>query len=284
MTPSPTLSTAQVAGYHPADERLLQASTAEKKTFYMYRVTNNQEYAPENQNMANLAGAMWYLHNEIVNHKGYRRFGKTRIQRFKVTTKATQPLIDDGMDFGVRVAFDLGRCTGPWQCADAFERYGYFVGCNYVNQFPTAQWKGQVFYPNATWYSLPGRCSSKHYNEHTVECDLSEPGGACDNATGAGNCTYSYESAGEISIDELEGIANFHDFAQTGGWEYDNKTDRGVLMTFWNDKSNATACEDRLDRARDLFKQKYDDSEELVEPACDFNFGAFYAHVPRRSS
>jgi len=265
----------------------LQPSSAEKKTFYMYRVQDEQNYPLQNQNMANLAGAMWYLHNEIVNNRGERRFHKTRIQRFKVTTQATQPLIDAGMNFGVRFAFDAGQCTGPWNCTEAFEKYGFFVGCNYVDQFPTQQWAGKVFYPRATWYSLPGKCSTRKHDEHTADCELDEPGGYCDKVTGAGNCTYSYEAAGEISIDELEGIENFDAFAQAGGWEYNNKTDKGVHMSFWDDKNSFAACKTRLARAERLFKEKYvgqDFQDDLPGVSCDFDSKRFYANVPVRSA
>lgn len=248
----------------------------------MYRVQNDHDYPPENQNMANLAGAMWYLHNEIVNNRYERRWGKTRIQRFKMTTQAPQPLVDDGMNFGVRYAFDSGRCTGPWTCSDAFALYGYFVGCNKVKEFPTPQWKDKVFYQNAIWYSLPGKCSSKLFHAHTSECALSEPGGACTDVNGMGNCTYSYEAAGEVSISELEGIASFKDFVAGGGWEYNNQTDRGVHMTFWDNKYNASACEVRMEHARELFRQKHKDDENLEEPACDFKYSSFYARVPQR--
>lgn len=283
-TPPPTLPPAHT-GYHPRDERLLQASPARELTFYMYRVQNDEDYSPENQNMANLAGAMWYLHNEIVNNKGERRFGKTRIQRFKVSTKATRPMLDDGLQWGVRYAFDVGQCTGPWDCQSGFARYGYFVGCNNVDEFPTGQWEGKVFYPNAIWYSLPGKCSTRRVFDHTAECEAEEPGGACDHVKGMGNCTYSYSSAGEISIDELEGIQDFPAFAAAGGWEYNNQTDRGVNMVFWNGKYNIGACEKRLQRARSIFRNKYHDApfeNDLQEPTCDFDFSKFYAHVSRR--
>jgi len=275
-------------GYHPLDARLLQPSTAEPLTFFMYRVQSDQDYAPENQNMANLAGALWYLHNEIVNNRGHRRFHKTRVQRYKVTVKATQPMVDDGLLWGTRFAFDAGECTGPWNCMDAWQRYGYFVGCNRVDEFPTQQWRGKVYYPNASWYSLPGKCNSRRYNKHSVECELEEPGGVCDDVTGQGNCTYSYTSAGEISIDELEGVENFADFVAAGGWEYNNQTDRGEHMTFWDDKYNTTACERRLARARELFEALPSrgnvTQEDLPEPVCDYSKSQFYAHVPQNEN
>eukprot|EP00972_Heterocapsa_arctica_P099276 14649327-Heterocapsa_arctica.AAC.1 len=69
-----------------------------------------------------------------------------------------------------------------------------------------------------------------------------EPGGACGSPNGMGNCTFNYEKVGEISIDELEGIENYWAFLEAGGKEYVEDTDRGVDMSFWDDKSNATAC------------------------------------------
>lgn len=34
---------------------------------------------------------------------------------------------DEGMNFGTRVAFDLGMCTGPFNCDDWWAKYGYYV-------------------------------------------------------------------------------------------------------------------------------------------------------------
>lgn len=279
-TATATETTTVVPKYRPKDSRLLHPSSAEVLSFYTYRVQNDQNYPPENQNTANLAGALWYLHNEIVIKPGHRRYGKTRIQRFRVTTKAPQPLWEAGMNFGVRYAFDAGQCTGPFDCQEQFEKYGYFVGCNKVMDFPTSQWNGMVFYKDALWYSLPGACNSMKYFEHNAACVLNEPGGACRNVTGAGNCTFSYENAGEISINELEGIQDFEAFAAAGGWEYDVRTDRGVGMTFWDDKYNETACDERLERAEELFAQRYPGAptvSELPDTPCDFNVSRFYS-------
>merc|ERR1711957_928437 len=112
-----------------------------------------------------LGGVLWYLHNEIVCHCP-KLYGLKNIRRYKVQTRATQPLYDKGMNFGVRHAFDLGKCTGPvWghdTCdKDAWSRYGYIVGCNdMVNgAFPFPEWR--VKYPGAAWYSVPGNCPSQ---------------------------------------------------------------------------------------------------------------------------
>jgi len=263
--------------YNPTNEQLRQSSSGRTYTFYMYRAQNDQNYAPENQNMGNLAGIMWYLHNEIVNNKGTRRFGKTRIQRFKVTMKATQPLVDARMVFGVRLAFDRGLCTGPFNCDLAFQKYGFFVGCNFVREFPTQQWKNKVFYSDAIWYSLPGKCSSKSFDKHSMECELQSPGGSCMYPSGEGNCTYHYEEAGMVTIDELEGISDFKAFAAAGGWEYNNQTDRGVHMTFWDDKYNRQACDDRVRRGLEAFARKYPYAPAYEAPQCDFDAVRFYA-------
>ncbi|CAJ1363880.1 unnamed protein product [Effrenium voratum] len=210
-----------------------------------------------NVNAANLAGVMWYLHNEVV-ERTPRKFGITKIIRFKavVQTRATQPLWEKGMNFGVRFAFDSGQATGPFECGrdkygpklcqgpfnrsfdvgmhngsvvGAFEwdTYGYFVGCNKLGHFPFPTYK--IYYPGAVWWSLPGPCPSKNYTDWTDWCKEREPGGYCDETpTGQGNCTWTYEDAGEITIDELTGIRNYSAFMASGRKEYM----RGQLCVF----------------------------------------------------
>lgn len=268
--------------YSPKDPKLLQHSDAPVYDFFMYRVQNDEDYEPKNQNMANLAGAMFYLHNEIIWHVP-RRFNKTRIQKFRVHTKAPQPLFEKGMNFGTRVAFDLGMCTGPFNCDDWWAKYGYYVGCNNVGSFPTSQWKDTCRYAGAVWYSLPGPCPSQHYNNQSLICRGHEPGGACPPGvipTGEGNCTYSYQLVGEISLNELSGIDTDYDsFIKKGGREYNKWSDQGVLTDFWNWKWSHHVCDARVEKANEMFRKKYPDDpneKDLPSPVCDFNYGSFY--------
>lgn len=205
----------------------------------MYRaVSSSSNYPPENVNTANLAGCLWYLQNEVVTQRP-RKFGISRILRFKFQTKTTAALAAKGMNFGVRYAFDSGQCTGPFSCDEQWQKYGYFVGCNNLGSWPFPEYA--VHYPGAIWYSLPkqGAC-------------LGAPTGACD-------CTFSYTSAGEINIDELE-----------GPWG----------QSFWDNANDDGACAARLAAARTLFQLKYPDlppDTALSAPTCDFNRDKFYS-------
>lgn len=259
--------------YVPRVQTLSKPSESPAHTFHMYRVEGDKSYPWENVNTGNLAGVMWYLHNEVV-ERTPRKFGATRILRFKVTTKAPSPLFQKGMNFGVRFAYDSGMCTGPYNCAEQFNKYGYFVGCNYVDQWPTDEWKGQNHYPGATWYSLPGPCSSKRFSDRSPACRFADPGGHCADPTGEGTCTYSYEPDCEISIDDLVGIADFRAFQAKGGREYSRRTDRGHFTTFWDSKSDDAACGRRLAAAEKLFAAKC--GGDLPAPPCDFNSNAFF--------
>mmetsp|Transcript_14857 Transcript_14857/g.41057 ORF Transcript_14857/g.41057 Transcript_14857/m.41057 type:complete len:280 (-) Transcript_14857:16-855(-) len=258
-TPAPT----------PPPASLLKPSNAPLLTFYMYRVQSEENWPLTNKNTGNIAGMLWYLHNEVVWHSGgrhgtYFTHPVTRLVKFKIQMRATQPLYDLGMNFGVVNTMDSNKCTGPFMC-DNLQRYGGTVGCETwergnPNNFPHHQWDDLNSYPGATWYSLPeaGHC----------------PEGVTP--TGEGSCVYSYEYKGEITIDQLEGIKNFTSFTQEGGREYNPKLDDGVHLSFWKYIKDERFCQWRIDQAKRLFKEKYPWMEELVEPACDFNKFKFY--------
>merc|ERR1712194_494987 len=116
---------------------LSEASNADVLTFHMYRAQSETSYPPANVNAGNLAGVMWYLQHEVVSgaYGPGNKFGISRILRYTVKTKATQPLIAKSINFGVRVAFDSGNCTGP-RCEFSWSHYGYNVGCNYLGDYP----------------------------------------------------------------------------------------------------------------------------------------------------
>merc|ERR1712048_1359417 len=123
-----------------------------------------------------------------------------------------------------------------------------YVGCNYLGEWPhdEAVFKRAKNYPNAIWYSLPGKCPQKDYNQETQECKLGFPGGACSHPDGSGNCTYHIEEAGEIDIDELVGITpkwkNREEFCKQGGFEGSGaKVANGRKLDFWNDTEITSA-------------------------------------------
>merc|ERR1712060_828390 len=157
-------------GKEPSDGALL--------SFYMYRSQSDADYPLENVNAGSLPGIMWYLQNEVVSgaYGTEDKFGITRIMRLKVQVKATQPLLDKGMNFGSRVAFDSGKCTGP-DCDFDWNMYGYNVGCNNLGDWPFPKY--ETHYKGATWYSLPGECPSVSYLEKGQCNKGQEPGGKC---------------------------------------------------------------------------------------------------------
>lgn len=270
--------------------------------FYMYRVQSREDYTPENQDMANIGGALWYLQSEIVWHHWIRAGSfsstpKKKMERFHVKIRATAALYEQGMNFGVVNTFDLGQCSGPFKCEN-IEVYGPTVGCeswtrpvwytegdnsSVGNNFPHGQWVGDNMYPGATWYSLPGACLSRKFWDRDDECDMREPGGACPEGvepTGARDCTYSYKKIGEVSIDDIEGIDSFNDFIEHGGKEYVRRTDKGVNMDFWDDSSDPEKCQKRIDRVKAVFAAKYRNQPDLPDPECDFDVRLFYPNFP----
>lgn len=302
-----TSSIATEYEYPFGNAELLAPSSAPLHTFYMYRVTSDQSYPPINVNMGTLSGILWYLQHEVVIQYP-RKFGISKIMRFRVQTRATRPLFQRGMNFGARYAFDKGQATGPFVCgcnasnsrlelcADALDAdrqprrttairgplewatYGYFVGCNKLGEFPYPLMT--VYYPNATWFSLPGKCSSKQYFAHTRTCEVEQPGGFCPGTpTGTGNCTWNYEPAGEVRIDDLVGISDLAAFHRDGRREYNPDTDQGIRFSWWDGASNQTANLHRLQKARALFELTYPNStaeDDMLPPPCDFKFSRFY--------
>jgi len=271
---------------------------------------------------------MWYLHNEVVASVP-RKFGVTRILRYRLRMQATQELYSSfRKHFGPFVAFDSGKCTAP-HCDSIWERYGSVVGCqnldrsvaNYVRDYqePEAQpaeteimfrkLRGAAEMSSPTsvdamsgeslhggiWYSLPGACPNATVNDKSAACARSMPGGHCKVVDGTRFCTYNAEYAGEIRLDDVSGILDEAKGIRTyeDWWknsyvscldavargeragpcehhaEYNVLTDEGVGTSFWNGKHDMKQGLRRMDRVRQLFREKYPHlPENLEEPAC----------------
>ncbi|CAK8987040.1 Hypothetical protein SCF082_LOCUS806 [Durusdinium trenchii] len=225
--------------------------------FYMYRAQNDEDYPLGNDNTGNLEGIMWYLQNEVLSgvYGPGAKFGITRIMRFRVQVRATQPLLDKGMNFGIRVAFDSGKCTGP-DCDMDWQDYGYNVGCNNLGEWPFPTY--DTHFDGGIWYSLPGACPSLSYLEKSGDkaCERVQPGGKCFGIpTGTGDCTWNYENAGELRLTEP-------------GWEL--YTDQEA---FWSGNSRETNAR-KVAVARRLFAEKYGPDPPV--PPCDFNKARIY--------
>lgn len=297
--------------YRPRNRELALPSDAPTQTFYVYRAQSPEgphgEYPMSNVNVASLGGVMWYLHNELIYETRYRgvvgqrKYDVSRIRRFKITTKATTPLFKKGMNFGMKSSYDFGENTGPhrdnvngpgtgWHSQPEWEEYGFYVGCNYLGDFPHQDPVFQVgrLYPDAIWYSLMGPCPAMNYQSASETCKRDLPGGLCPSPDGRGNCTYSIEEAGEIDIDELVGIrprwASRADFVRRGGWEGSGWSNGGQL-SFWNYIHSRDHNAWRVQAARDMFNTKYPDmTEDMPPPRCDYDYGRYgwKMHMPRR--
>jgi len=276
--------------YRPTILALSRPSDAPLLSFYVYRAMSDNSYPMENVNAASAGGVMWYLHNEVIIFTP-RKFSISRIVRFKVEYRAPKPLYDKGMNFGVRYAYDSGKCTGPGNCGRDYDKYGYFVGCNNVFEYPTAQFSDAKYYPNAVWYAFPGPCFDHSYKQHSDWCVRTLPGGACPGTPdGKGDCTYSYEPKGFVTVDEVVGMTDYFAFLRKGGKEYvpglgyGSHTcreqpwtcDKGIKFSFWNGKHDESYNKRRVQRLLDAFQKKYPDEPFLQEAPCDFKQWHFY--------
>lgn len=249
VSPSPPSSPSGPSGMGPLAS-LLRPSDGKLMDFVMYRAQNDANYPLENVNAGNLEGIMWYLQNEVLSgvYGPGPKFGITRILRIRVQVRATQPLLDKGMNFGIRVAFDSGKCTGP-DCAMDWHDYGYNVGCNKLGDWPFPTY--DTHFEGGIWYSLPGSCPSLSYLHKSDDsaCKMNEPGGKCSGVpTGAGDCTWNYENAGELQLTEL----------------YRETRER----SFWAGNSNAENRR-KVQVAKELFAAKYGPDPPV--PPCDFD-------------
>lgn len=290
------------AHYAPRDPSLAKPSTAPTYTFYVYRSYNyGKDYPLGNVNVASLGGALWYLHNEIIptcrgdgttaRKWGDRKFSAARMKRYKVTYKPTEPIKHIGMNFGPLKSFDFGEATGPHRgnlrfgkgtgplSGQEWEQYGYVWGCGVLGQWPHQDWHSAKSYPNPVWYSLPGPCPTKDIGKWDAKCMIEQPGGWCEGTpTGQGNCTYTYEEAGEIDIDTLVGIKpkwrSRADFCSRCGREGGPYGSGGCGLRWWDNIWDPGKGKWRYDQTDKLFKKLYPHlpaEKELSDPKCDFD-------------
>lgn len=244
-------------------------STAPLQEFYTFRATSDAEekYPFGNINTGNMEGVMWYLMNEVVTWytdgaRCPRKFNISKIKRFKVQTKVTKELFAENMHFGPRFAFDKGdcfgrcfsdnMCSGSDDCASHYKEYGFIPGCNnFWDNYPFPV--NITTAPGGIWYTLP------------LE-------GRCDWPTGAHNCTWSFQNAGEITLEELE--------ASTPSWGGEQCCD-GKCTGFWDDQFNPGKTAWRTQKALDLFQVYYPDMpRDLAYIPCDFDWRKWYSPDP----
>lgn len=286
-----------------------KAVAAEQMKFYMYRASKNEDYHPENINLASAGGVLWYIHNEVARASclldqstppQYQRHNQImRILRYQVTVKNTPEVFNFkdlatslpmSKQFGHFVQFDAGRCTVANCTEEWWKVYGYMVGCQGAPLDPkTGKVMYESRYAHSYWYSLPGRCPSQEYSakNKTKECAEEERGGECpkpksdfydpvpgeaeDMPTGTRDCTWKAEAAGEVDISELTGIGrtSYQEFCKAGGKEYDASTDKGVGLSFWDKKLDHARNENRTRELLRMFAKNFPDFDSLPDPYCD---------------
>eukprot|EP00928_Gymnodinium_smaydae_P000632 TRINITY_DN10240_c0_g3_i1.p1 TRINITY_DN10240_c0_g3~~TRINITY_DN10240_c0_g3_i1.p1 ORF type:complete len:515 (+),score=80.15 TRINITY_DN10240_c0_g3_i1:63-1547(+) len=280
---------------------LSQPSNAPEFTFYAYQAKQGADlWSLDNNNVATLGGVLWYLHNEVIqtcSGSGYlskgkwgdRKFGIDHIRRIKITVKATTPLLNKGLKWGPLKGVDMGEITGPHRMSSRWgggtghdsdaewAEFGHHVGCAPVGDWPHTDFKTGKNYPDAIWYSLIGACPGEPRNRASSQCKQRFPGGHCNKADGRGTCTYSYEEAGVINIDELVGIRprwrTRRDFCSQCHSEGSPWNPGGCGLSFWGQNiydRNANAA--RAERVKDAFKKKFPNMpRDMPAPPCDFD-------------
>jgi len=234
--------------------------TGGEYSFYAYRAKNDKNYEDTNVNMANLPGVMWYLHSEVVGHCP-RKFGIVRILRYKITMKPTPELERTGHPFAHLCHFDSGACTGPQQSLDEYQKYGYVVGCDRPNHHHAA-------YRQATWYSFPGDCPSKTFQQ---KASCQEKGGLCKQGEPwSKTCTWRREYAGEITLDELTHNYHFEERCKKGFYEYNEAMDRGQGTNYWHTRSSEAVCNRRMKWLKEVLHKKAGGQRLPDPPQCPF--------------
>lgn len=273
---------------------------AAKMNFFMYRAQSSVSYPPENVDLASAAGALWYLHSEVVSRKQScncepggvvppaphkctdRHYSMTRILRYNVTVWNT--VASGFTNFGRFIQFDKGQCTFGGttgdHCKKEFKDHGYTVGCQKQPNHGGVPDQPSDYGVGNLWYSLPGACPELVFNDPNKKaCAAKSPGGSWCGSTdaskkqsvdGTNTCTWSVEDAGEISLDDLAGIKDHQKFCDDGNYEYDDATDKGKGCTFWDNKKSKVSNLERVHKVFAAFAKKYPEQNNgLADPVCD---------------
>merc|ERR1712232_593426 len=117
------------------------------------------------------------------------------------------------------------------------------------------------------------------FKKSTQECEIAYPGGLCHAATGQGNCTFNFEEAGVLMLDELVGIhptyADRKEFCSKCSTEGGPHWKGGCGLDFWGkDIWDKTANAQRVQKTLDAFHAKYPGmpkETDIPPPKCDFD-------------
>lgn len=153
---------------------------------YMYRATKDPQKSPyvlENVDMADLVGAMKYVHSEVIAEhtiadfdRKLRKYSIDTIGRWRILFQ--NPGVITGMnqapmifaDFGPFITFDYGQATNK-EPLQLLERLGDFVGAQQNSG------AGFVYDDPYFWFSLPGFCPNLPYKCTNGWTDPDQGGG-----------------------------------------------------------------------------------------------------------
>mmetsp|Transcript_65530 Transcript_65530/g.152194 ORF Transcript_65530/g.152194 Transcript_65530/m.152194 type:complete len:341 (-) Transcript_65530:45-1067(-) len=254
--------------------------------FFIYRATSaaypaKVSDAERSASFGNAAGVLHYIHREVIGREVVksaqpptcqRKSNIDRIVRYKVTMKSTEAALKrEPSGFLGYAAMERGKCTEQ-DCAGTWKEYGFVPGC----AKPSVE---SLRYNGAIWYSFPGRCPSISYDQQCAhEAEEQEPGGACRPRRvpeGTWNCTYMYEPAGELPLDDLVGITksygNYSKFCEAGGVESNGPSDNdtGVTIDFWKHYSDVESNQKRVAAVLAWFNVNYPGVAPLNDPSCE---------------
>jgi hypothetical protein len=228
--------------------------------FLVYRAaTLNDPYGKilENDNAADRAGVLSYLHTEVIpddmrtkeeKDAHTRKYNIDSIMIFNVTVKNNWN--PPGQPLTGFVSFEHGECNTPG-CEQNYKDKGYTVGYQVQSSNPRAKYGSHSY-----WYSFP-------------------KGGLCDKPNGTKTCTYSYFLEGRVNIDTMVnldrlGYKDFKDFSTAGKTEYTRDRNQPCTtlssINFWPNPCNESEGKMRMQRLMGTPHEKVNEKGEFVAP------------------